>query len=278
MSTIAEPVAAVHTTASPRLTFKDAAKAIEFYKQAFGAKETFRFEAGGRDPARRDHDRRLDDHADGRVAGRRPVQCGNAGEFAGHDVARVFQTWTNFSPSDLRAGAKSVIPIADQFYGHREGTLQDPFGYLWSVSTCDRRDVGRRDAPAHEGDDEGPSSAKQEAGGESDSAGLPHGDALHSCDRWGCDARVCQERVWRGRNFPGDWRSRRNSRRDAHRRHDADDGRRAFRASRSMRSRTRRPCTFMWKTRTRLTRKLCRRERLRSASPRITNTASEARA
>ena len=26
-------------------------------------------------------------------------------------------------------------PIADQFYGHREGTLQDPFGYTWSVST-----------------------------------------------------------------------------------------------------------------------------------------------
>src|SRR5271169_2037612 len=41
MATIAEPVAAVHTSASPRLTFKDAAKAIEFYKQAFGAKETF---------------------------------------------------------------------------------------------------------------------------------------------------------------------------------------------------------------------------------------------
>jgi uncharacterized glyoxalase superfamily protein PhnB len=35
----------------------------------------------------------------------------------------------------IGAGAKTVIPIADQFYGRREGTLQDPFGYLWSVST-----------------------------------------------------------------------------------------------------------------------------------------------
>jgi PhnB protein len=35
----------------------------------------------------------------------------------------------------IGAGAKAVIPIADQFYGRREGTLQDPFGYLWSVST-----------------------------------------------------------------------------------------------------------------------------------------------
>src|ERR1700691_4016440 len=46
MSTVAEPVVAVHTTATPRLTFKDAAKAIELYKQDFGAKETMRFDTG----------------------------------------------------------------------------------------------------------------------------------------------------------------------------------------------------------------------------------------
>src|ERR1700740_360799 len=50
MSTVAEPIAAVHTSAAPRLTFKDAAKAIEFYKDAFGAQETMRFEVGGKIP------------------------------------------------------------------------------------------------------------------------------------------------------------------------------------------------------------------------------------
>ncbi len=35
----------------------------------------------------------------------------------------------------IEAGAKTVRPIADQFYGRREGMLQDPFGYTWSVST-----------------------------------------------------------------------------------------------------------------------------------------------
>ena len=44
MATTTEPLAAVRTVASPRLTFKDAAKAIEFYKNAFGAKEIMRFE------------------------------------------------------------------------------------------------------------------------------------------------------------------------------------------------------------------------------------------
>ena len=47
MSSLAEPVVASHTIASPRLTFRDAAKAIEFYRDAFGGKQTFRFEAGG---------------------------------------------------------------------------------------------------------------------------------------------------------------------------------------------------------------------------------------
>ena len=50
MSTVAEPVAAVRTTAAPRLAFRDAAKAIAFYQKALGAKETFRFEVGGQIP------------------------------------------------------------------------------------------------------------------------------------------------------------------------------------------------------------------------------------
>src|ERR1700739_2281705 len=50
MSTVAEPVAAVRMTASPRLAFRDPAKAIEFYQRALGAKETFRFEVGGSIP------------------------------------------------------------------------------------------------------------------------------------------------------------------------------------------------------------------------------------
>src|SRR5215831_1444657 len=46
MSTVAEPVTAVRTTASPRLAFRDPARAIEFYKEALGAKEIFRFQVG----------------------------------------------------------------------------------------------------------------------------------------------------------------------------------------------------------------------------------------
>src|ERR1700747_3401020 len=46
MSTVAEPVAAVRVTATPRLAFRDPAQAIEFYQRALGAKEVFRFQVG----------------------------------------------------------------------------------------------------------------------------------------------------------------------------------------------------------------------------------------
>jgi PhnB protein len=133
MSAIAEPISAVHTSASPRLTFKDAAKAIEFYKHAFGAKETMRFEVGGHIP-----------HAQITIGdsaimlteewpeGNRfsPETLGNSPVMMSLSVSDVDKFFANA----LAAGAKTVIPIADQFYGRREGTVQDPFGYLWSVS------------------------------------------------------------------------------------------------------------------------------------------------
>ncbi len=134
MSTVAEPVTAVRVSANPRLTFKDAAKAIEFYKNAFGAKETMRFEVGGKIP-----------HAQIMIGdsaimlteewpeGNRfsPETLGNSPVMMSLGVPDV----DKFFAHAVGAGAKTVIPITDQFYGRREGTLQDPFGYLWSVST-----------------------------------------------------------------------------------------------------------------------------------------------
>jgi PhnB protein len=134
MTTVAEPVSAVGTTATPRLTFRNAAKAIEFYKQAFNAKEGMRFEVGGSIP-----------HAEitigdstillaeewpegGRFS---PETLGNSPVIMALSVSDV----DRFFAHAIKAGAKTVRPIADQFYGRREGTLQDPFGYLWSVST-----------------------------------------------------------------------------------------------------------------------------------------------
>ncbi|HWW15099.1 MAG TPA: VOC family protein [Candidatus Dormibacteraeota bacterium] len=134
MSTVAEPVASVHTSASPRMTFKDAAKAIEFYKQAFGAKETMRFDVGGHIPHAEimignSHVMLTEEWPEGNRFS--PETLGNSPVMMSLSVPDV----DKFVSHATGAGAKIVIPIADQFYGRREGTLQDPFGYLWSVST-----------------------------------------------------------------------------------------------------------------------------------------------
>jgi PhnB protein len=134
MSTVAEPVAAVRASASPRLTFKDAAKAIDFYKQAFGARETFRFELESGIPHAvimiGDSAIMLTEEwpEGGRFS---PETLGNSPVMMSLSVPDV----DKFFAHAIGAGAKAVIPVADQFYGHREGTLRDPFGYLWSVST-----------------------------------------------------------------------------------------------------------------------------------------------
>ncbi|MGA2374717.1 MAG: VOC family protein [Candidatus Sulfotelmatobacter sp.] len=134
MSTVAEPVVSVHTTATPRLTFKDAAKAIEFYTRAFGAKENMRFETGGSIP-----------HADITIGDSRIIlseEWPEGGRFSaetlGHSPVQLslqVEDVDSFAKRAVAAGLKTILPIKDQFYGRREGSFVDPFGYTWNIST-----------------------------------------------------------------------------------------------------------------------------------------------
>jgi PhnB protein len=134
MSTFAEPIAAVHTTATPRLTFKDAAKAIEFYTKAFGAKENMRFEVGGSIP-----------HADITIGDSRIIlseEWPEGGRFSAETLGQSpvqlslqVEDVDSFAKRAVAAGLKTILPIKDQFYGRREGSFVDPFGYTWNIST-----------------------------------------------------------------------------------------------------------------------------------------------
>jgi PhnB protein len=115
------------------LTFNDAAKAIEFYKNAFGARETMRFEAGGRIP----HAEIVIGNSSIMLTEEWPDGDRFSAETLGNSPVMMSLTVPDVDKLFAHAiatGAKIVIPIADQFYGRREGTLQDPFGYKWSVS------------------------------------------------------------------------------------------------------------------------------------------------
>ncbi len=134
MATTTAPMKATRTFAAPRLIFKDSVKAIEFYKQAFGAKETMRFasEMGMMHAELEIGDSiimLLDEWPDANLLsaeslGNSPVvmqiQVPDVDAFVDHAVS---------------AGARLRRPVADQFYGHRDGVLVDPFGYVWGITT-----------------------------------------------------------------------------------------------------------------------------------------------
>jgi PhnB protein len=130
---------------TPHLVCAGAAKAIEFYKQAFGAEE------GARLPG-----------PDGRLM-HASVKIGDSQVMLVDEMPE----WGALGPKSLKgtpvtihlyvedvdavveravkAGAKVTMPVADQFWGDRYGKLEDPFGHHWSVATH-VRDVSMEEA------------------------------------------------------------------------------------------------------------------------------------
>ncbi len=134
MATTTAPVTGTRISAAPRMTYKDAAKAIEFYEKAFGAKETMRFEIETGIP----HAELLIGDSTILVTDEWPEGGRYSAETTGSSpVSMSVQVpdVDSFVANAVSAGCKIVRPIADQFYGRREGTVLDPFGYQWAIST-----------------------------------------------------------------------------------------------------------------------------------------------
>jgi PhnB protein len=134
MSAIAEPVAAVHASASPRLAFRDPGKAIEFYKRALGAKETFRFQVGDQIP----HAELMIGNSAINITGEWPEGGRFSIETLGASPVSMsvrVDDVDSFAEHAVASGMKLVREARDQFYGSRDALLQDPFGYAWTVFT-----------------------------------------------------------------------------------------------------------------------------------------------
>jgi PhnB protein len=120
---------------TPYLIVHGAAQAIDFYVRAFGATESMRMaDAKGRigHAEIRIGDSVImlaDEHHE--MGYRSPHSLGGTSVsilLYVADVDAVFER-------ALKAGGKSQRPVTDQFYGDRMGTLEDPFGHVWSVAT-----------------------------------------------------------------------------------------------------------------------------------------------
>lgn len=131
----AKPVPDGFHTITPYITVRDAVKAIEFYKQAFGAKEVMRMPGPGGKLM----------HAEILIGNSHVMLSDEFPEMGAHSPAAL-----NGTPVSLHmyvpdcdktfnqavaAGATALRPPADMFWGSRFGLVQDPFGHKWSVST-----------------------------------------------------------------------------------------------------------------------------------------------
>jgi PhnB protein len=130
-----KPIPEGYHSVTPYLTIKGAAKALDFYEKVFGAKEIKRIET-----------------PDGKI-GHAELQIGDSMIM----LADEFPDMGNKSPQSIggtpvivqlyvedvdkvveravAAGGTLKKPVKDQFYGDRSGTLVDPFGHVWYVST-----------------------------------------------------------------------------------------------------------------------------------------------
>lgn len=121
---------------TPMLIVKDGLKAIEYYKKVFGAidKGTMMMP-----------DNKSVAHAE-LLIGDSKIMLSD--EFP--EMKSLSPTTIGGSPVSLylyvedvdktfnlavTEGGKSLFPVQDRFYGDRHGTIQDPFGHIWSIAT-----------------------------------------------------------------------------------------------------------------------------------------------
>jgi PhnB protein len=138
MASNVKPIPDGYHSLTPYISIKGAAKAIEFYKRAFGA--TVEVYMG---------------MPDGRV-GHAELQIGDSRLMLADEMADMPDAVAK-SPESLggttfglnlylpdvdaqfqravEAGATVKRPVKTQFYGDRSGTIEDPFGHIWTLST-----------------------------------------------------------------------------------------------------------------------------------------------
>jgi uncharacterized glyoxalase superfamily protein PhnB len=124
---------------TPMCMFKDARKAIEFYKRAFGAKELFVMPGPGGKGVM---------HAEIRIGNsiimmgeEHPQEPCKSAETIGGSPVSFYIYLENVDEAfrvAVAAGAKVRMPVEEMFWGDRTGTVQDPFGYSWSFATHTR--------------------------------------------------------------------------------------------------------------------------------------------
>jgi PhnB protein len=130
-----KPIPDGYHSVTPYLIVKGADRAIDFYKNVFGASERMRMDGPNGTVG----------HAEIEIDGsaimladefpdmgyRSPQSIGGTAVSL-HLYVKDVDACFNRA---VAAGAKALRPVQDQFYGDRSGTVEDPFGHFWTIST-----------------------------------------------------------------------------------------------------------------------------------------------
>ena len=136
MSSKVKPIPDAYRGATPYLICRGASDAIEFYKKAFGATETFRLAAPGGKIGHAEI--RIGKHAIVMIADEHPDMGARSPQTIGGTPVSVYiyvEDVDAVARQAEAAGAKLLRPVADQFYGDRSVHLEDPFGHRWGFAT-----------------------------------------------------------------------------------------------------------------------------------------------
>src|SRR5262245_49107761 len=122
-----KPIPEGHQAVSPYLIVDGGARALDFYKKAFGATELFRMEAPGGKIGHAEI--KIGDSVVMLADVHAEIQAHDPHHYKGSPVSlHVYvQDVDKVAKQATAAGATVKRPVQDQFYGDRSGTFEDPF-------------------------------------------------------------------------------------------------------------------------------------------------------
>ena len=130
-----KPIPEGYRNVTPYLIVDEAAKAIDFYRKVFKARERMRMPAPG---GRIGHAELEIGDSVVMLADENPEMNARSPRSVGGSPISLLLYVENVDATVDRAvaaGAKLKRPVADQFYGDRTGGIEDPFGHQWYLAT-----------------------------------------------------------------------------------------------------------------------------------------------
>ena len=135
MNTKTKPIPKGYHAVTPYLSVQGAPGAISFYKKVFGAKEIMRMPGP----------KGAIGHAEIQIGDSRimladeflPMNFRSPLSVGGTpvNIHLYVQDVDKVAKKAVAAGAKLLRPVADQFYGDRSCSVEDPFGHVWHIAT-----------------------------------------------------------------------------------------------------------------------------------------------